>query len=525
MKNKFAIVFKNSFVNTYKLRSLTKRKILLILLLVIYVAASIFMMLNEFFDGVYKTLSQINLNHYYLTIIFSITSIFSFFFTIFSAKNALFENKDNDLLFSLPIRKTTILFSRLSSILLYNFFLGLFIIIPGICVYVTNASLSIHTFIIISLLTLFSSVIPTVLSSLFGYLIAFITSKSKNKNLIELISYMLFIGIYLLVFYNGDVILKLFINNLDLLNKVLRYVFFPIYLINLSITKLNFIYIVLYVMINIGILFLFIFILDKIYYKIIIKLKIEKTNSNFKMKKLNLNSPMSALIKKEVERYFSSAIYVFNTSFGVIILVIVSIASFFYDSKELLSIVESEISLNSFMMVFYLLLFVVGLSGTTNSSLSIERNNFWILKMLPLTPKEVFRAKKCVNLILLIPTILLSLILFLVSGYIKFPEMIILFSLNILFSIIIANFGLICNLLFPKFDAPNDTVIVKQSISSLMGIMIPLVFLILYVIVIDYLNITQNLILMITLIIFIVFTMVTTVILNTWGIDKYRKLS
>lgn len=525
MKNKFAIILKNSLINTYKLKSMTKRKMLLILLLVVYVFSSIFVIFNDFFGNIYTMLNSINLNMYYLTIIFSLASVFSFFFTIFSAKNALFENKDNDLLFSLPIKKDLILLSRLFSILIYNFVIGLFMIIPGVYVYFINVHLSLKTVMIVILLIIFSSIIPTILSSLFGYLIAFITSKFKNKNIIELISYIIFIGLYMLVISNGDSLLTFFANDPKLLNTILKYAFFPIYLINLSITSNNLLYIVFYVLINIVVMYLFVSLLNKIYYKLIVNLKVSKTFSNFNMKKASGNSPIISLIKKELKRYFSSAIYVFNTSFGVLILLIFSVASFFNNSSELLSIIGSDLSLNSFMLVFYLMLFVIGFSVTTNSSISIERNNFWILKMLPVTPKEVFRAKKSVNLVLLIPTSIICLILLKISEYITTMEMLILILISILFSITIANFGLICNLLFPKFDAPNDTVIVKQSISSMVGIMTPLIFLIIYVIAINSFELSQNVIVWTTICLFIFLLVITNFILNTWGIKKYKKLS
>ena len=70
MKNKFAIILKNSLINTYKLKSMTKRKMLLILLLVVYVFSSIFVIFNDFFGNIYTMLNSINLNMYYLTIIF-----------------------------------------------------------------------------------------------------------------------------------------------------------------------------------------------------------------------------------------------------------------------------------------------------------------------------------------------------------------------------------------------------------------------------------------------------------------------
>ena len=145
--------------------------------------------------------------------------------------------------------------------------------------------------------------------------------------------------------------------------------------------------------------------------------------------------------------------------------------------------------------------------------------------MIPVDTKKIFKAKKSVNLVLLIPTILLSLIIFSISGYITFKEAVYLLFISVLFSNTIANFGLICNLLFPKFDAPNDTAIVKQSVSAFMGIMAPLVFLIIYIGIISSISISQNLILILTAGIIVVLTLITSIILNNWGIDRYKKLS
>ena len=80
-------------------------------------------------------------------------------------------------------------------------------------------------------------------------------------------------------------------------------------------------------------------------------------------------------------------------------------------------------------------------------------------------------------------------------------------------------------MLFPKLDAQNDTVIVKQSMSSLLGIITPLIALIIYIIIIDSLKLNQNSILILTIIIISILLISTQIILNTWGVKKYKKLS
>ena len=58
-----------------------------------------------------------------------------------------------------------------------------------------------------------------------------------------------------------------------------------------------------------------------------------------------------------------------------------------------------------------------------------------------------------------------------------------------------------------------------------MGIMVPLVFLIIYIGIISSISISQDLILLLTAGVIIVLYVITSIILNTWGIDRYKKLS
>ena len=347
MKNKFLIVFKNSIMNSYKLRSLTKRKVILVLILAAYIIVSLYMIFNDFFLNIYEKLNLLNLANYYLIFLFIIVSFLSFFFTIFTAKNALFENKDNNLLFSLPIKKKIILLNRLTNLLLFNFLISLLVMLPGLYIYITNNDLSFNIIITILILILFVSFIPTILSCLFGYLIAIITSKSKNKNIIELLSYITFIALYFLIIYKGDILLTKLFNNPDLLNKLLKVIFYPIYLIYLAISNNNLLYLIIFILINILVIYIFIMLLDKIYYNLIIKLNTSKTNNKFIMHKNKINKPLLSLIKKELRRYFSSAIYVFNTSFGVLMLLIISFASIFYSSDKIMSILDLDIQTKS----------------------------------------------------------------------------------------------------------------------------------------------------------------------------------
>ena len=61
MKNKFLILFKTIFTNTFKLKKATKKTIILFSILFIYLAFSLFISLSLFFDNIYETFSSFGL--------------------------------------------------------------------------------------------------------------------------------------------------------------------------------------------------------------------------------------------------------------------------------------------------------------------------------------------------------------------------------------------------------------------------------------------------------------------------------
>lgn len=524
MKNKLLLLLKNNFLNTYKIKSMSKKKLFVVILLAIYVIGTIMISLGMFMNTLYKTLNEANMINYYITIVFSISSLFALFFNIFSAKSGLFGNKDNNLLFSLPVKRSEIITSRLIMLIGYNFVIGLLFIIPSIYIYLQYVSINLITLISIFVLTIFFSIIPTVISSLFGYLVAYLTSKTNAKSMFELLFYTLFIFIYIYVMNNSNKLLEVLISNPKTLDIILKTLFLPIYFIHQTISTNNFLYLIGFILINLAILYLFVIILNINYLNIITKLTSQKTKSNFKMTTLKSTSIKKSLLKKEFSKYFSSAIYVFNTIFGVAFMIIVAIASFVYTPDKLFSMVGMS-NMSSYALVFMLLTFAISLTDTTNSSISIEKENFWIMKMIPVNTKDIFNAKTTLNKLILIPIAILSLILLTISGYITQTELLLLSVFTITYGSFIANFGLIANLLFPKLDAPNDTVIVKQSAASMVGILGGIVIFAIMLAISNIKNINNLYSISICIVISLILYIVSKIILNKWGVKRFKEIN
>lgn len=524
MKNKTLLLFKNNIINTYKLKAITSKKLILTIILLIYIVICLCFSLGIFMNNLIKILTKYGMQNYYITILFSMASIFAFLFSIFSAKSSLFDNKDNNLLLSLPIKRTEILTSRVLMLLIYNFFIGLLFIIPGLYIFFEKIIPTTISIISVIILTLFFAIIPTVFSCIVGYLAAVLTSKTNARSMFELLYYTLFIILYFFVINNANKILIKLLSNMKLFNIIIKTIFLPIYFIYKGVVTNNIIYILGFVVINLIILFLFIYLFNNNYFEILFRLSSHKTKSNYKIHTLKVNSIKKALFKKEVKRYFNSAIYVFNTIFGVVIIFIAAIASFIYSPDKIISMINLGISVNSSGLVFILVLFVVSLTITTNSSISIERDNFWILKMIPVRVKDIFSAKLLLNRIILIPLTILSILLFKISGFINLSEMLLLCVLTITYGLFISNFGLIANLLFPNFNASNDTIIVKQSLASFVGIMGGIIFFIIILLLSLKNKISSVESIIISIIITSVLYIISKVLLDKWGTKKFKEI-
>lgn len=525
MKNKLFILFKNNLINTYQVKKTTPKKLILIIVVGLYILGSLIGSLYMFLKTMFDKLLTSGIADYFIPILMIIATIFSFFFTIFSAKSVLFDSKDNNLLLSLPIKRSTIFTSRLLVLIFMNFLINLLFMIPGLCIYIKNISCTIIFYIMIPIILILLPVIPTILASLFGYVVAKITALSKRKNIVEIICYILFIGIYLFFITKAKNLLFLLTDNVLLLNNIIKYIGYPIYLIEKFLVTNNIIYIGIYIIINLSLFTLFVLILSKKYFSIISRLSSHSKKGVYKEKQLISKSKREALNIKEIKRYFSSAIYVFNTAFGVIFFLIGSVASIFYKPDVLTKLVSTNIELDSYSLVLYFMLMVVGFTMTTNSSISIERNNFWILKMLPIETKDIFASKKHVNRLVTLPAVILGLIIFTISSYITPLQLLILVVICIIYNLFICNFGLICNLLFPKMDAINDTIIVKQSAASFVGIMVPLVFTIIIIGVLSTLNLSFQNMALIILAFVIVLWIISNRVLYTWGIKKFKEIA
>ena len=116
--------------------------------------------------------------------------------------------------------------------------------------------------------------------------------------------------------------------------------------------------------------------------------------SNYKLGELKTSSPMKSLFKKELKRYFASNVYVMNTVFGMLILVIMVIALPFIDPNTIVEGIDVAGAVEDIIPV--IITFCISTSCTTMASISIEGQNLWITKSLPVS-SEIYISIKDIS--------------------------------------------------------------------------------------------------------------------------------
>lgn len=521
----FLINIYNVFsINKFKQKSVTKK--IGTIMLFIYVFSSVMFSLGFTSYGIAEALSKSKMMPLFLSLFLNFSSIIIIFTTMKTSKNTLYESKDNNFLLSLPIKTSEILIAKLLYMYLISFVLSTLILIPSLIVYAmkVNPSFTFYIFYFISLFLI--PIIPTVVASFIGYILAKILPKSNKKNIFEIILSFIFLFAFLIINSSLENIMSEISAYGKTIDTIMKYISYPTYLLRESLFNLNILSLLLYTFINIVIVFISINILKLNYKKITSKTSENTISNNRNQKKLVTSSITKALIKREGNGFVASPIYIMNTTFGIVIFFGLSIASIFYDKTKIMEQLMIGSNINSSYIILVLIFFVIGMTNITASSISMEKQRFWILKSLPIKEETIINAKVLFSILLVAPVIILSLIIFKFTLGINIIDILLLIVFSFIYAVAVAKFGILINLRFPKLDALNDQVIVKQGMSSMITVLGPMALFIIIVGIFAETIIKMNFILVCLtfIVLFIILILIFNYIIKTWGIKKIRSI-
>lgn len=389
--------------------------------------------------------------------------------SIFSSKSFMFDSKDNELLLSMPLTPRAILACRVAVLFMMNFMFSLIVSIP--CLYVCSKYREINAVFLIRyfiawLLLVFLSVAFT---CVFGLIIGYLSSKIRRKYIATtVITLSVLAGMYFLG-ANFSKYGSWIMNNAGNIAGTVKKVIPPIYYFGqvCFYGKMSMILSqALWCIIPFLVTF---FALSAVYFKILTTNKGVKTRK-YKDKHLFALPAVLTLTKKELKRIFTITVYLINSSLGIFMHVII-IITLLTNPLGILNLILSIKAIRSALpvVIVYMLCFSVATNCTTSCSISIEGENIWILKSLPIGAGKVMISKILANMIISCPTLIALQITVCHIFTLKQNEIIYIIAIPILAQLLTAMIGLFCNLLLPKMHWTNPNEPVKQSAAVLIN--------------------------------------------------------
>ncbi len=448
-----------------------KTKAIFISIAIVYALVALLGTFGYMFFDLGKFLKESNQTH----ILLSFSAVYAIGFTIMTvllrASGYLFYYKDYQILAPLPIHPRKVFLSKLVVLLVMIYAINFLVSLPIMFSYFYWNGFNFIGLILFIIGFLLIPLIPFMVVSMISLGISLLTSKMRYSKIINLVLMLaVLLGIMALSFSMNETEVNPLTGQIDLFASFTKY-YLPFKWFNNAINNQS-ILDMLYLLASHGILFIvYIYFVEKL---------TEFTNKRgirshivYKQKTISFQEKtvVRSLVEKEFKKFFNSTLYALNSGIGIVFMVVISVASLFFQA-DIQSIITSEIgfSLDSEILIMAVFAFMIGMTYTPAISLSLEGENLWILKSLPIEASTVMYSKILFNLVLVVPIALISLVMLAISLSISMINILLLMILVIAFSVFISFMDAVINLYFPKFDYNNDAEVVKQSIAALIAI-------------------------------------------------------
>lgn len=407
------------------------------------------------------------------------------FFIIFGAQGLIFSAKDSDFVFSLPLPAFTVMLSRVFALYLEALLLCQLMLVPAGISYIYNGGENgAKTFILLLISGFFMAFIPCLISLLFGAIVAFLVSRLPFKNILTVVfSLLLMAGVLL---SSLAITTTTQVSSVDGLRNMLKSI--PLFGWALQGVQGGLLPLFLFAVFSCAPFFFVVWVFSFFYKRLLTNLSSHHLRSNYKVGKLKVRGAGFALFTKEIKRFLSSPSYMLNSGSGVIMTLLACVfalinkdnatqllASFAQGVFGLSTLNEVYSFLSPLILLF--ICFVGGVNYCSAASISLEGKCLWLLKCAPVSTANIFAAKVGFNLMLSGFCCTLASLSFGYTFSLPFLHVGIILTLSLLFCLLISLLGLYINLVFPRLDAENDTVIVKQSASVLLTLFASIVVL------------------------------------------------
>ena len=472
LKKQLFEIFKAYFVNTKKNESRSKASTVLYFaffaVVMVAVMGGMFGALSYFLYPIVT----VGFGWLYYAMFGIISVLLGVFGSVFSTYSGLYLAKDNDVLLSMPIPVSSILISRLLGVYLMGLLYSAVVLIPAFAVKFIFAGFTAIELLSAFLFLVLISLIVLVLSCAFGYVVARLSVKLKNRSYITVIISVAFFALYYYVYFNLSNIVRDLIGNVVFYGEQVKDKAYPVYMFG-NAAEGNPLSLSICFAAVIALLVLTFYIISRSF------LKIATSSNNIerikvKNKKQKSHSRTGAMLLRELKRFTSSPNYMLNCGIGVLFMIAAAVFILIKrgDIYALVNVPFSGFDMQGLaaIIVVFGLFLLLSTNDTAAPSVSLEGKTLWQVRSLPVDTKTVLKAKYMLQILInIVPVILCTGC----AVYALHPDFItaaLMILLPASYTVLHALFSLYCGLHKVNLEWTNELVPIKQSMSVLFAI-------------------------------------------------------
>lgn len=386
--------------------------------------------------------------------------------SVFTAKAQLFEAKDNELLLSMPVKPGLILLSRMAALLLFNYLYEAVVAVPVLLAWLRTGTYTAAGLLAFVLIALALPFFALAVSCLFAWLISLLTRRLRSTTLLTMVLSVGFILLYLLVCFR----LNRYVTQLAGIGAQLAQTLgaaLPLLWLGRAIADGQ-LALLLLTLLWLLVPFVLAYVLLARSFVRIVTTPRGRVRARRTAAPLRAASVERALLRRELARLTSSANYMLNAGLGLIFELVVAVL--LLAKQALVRQMLAQLGLAELPLAPLALLMMLLLSSMvyfTASSVSLEGKTFWLLRTLPVEPKRILRAKlRLANLLSLPPALIMTVC---AACVLRVPvvQALLMAACQALFTLLMANLGLIEDLRHCNLHWTNETQAVKQGLATL----------------------------------------------------------
>lgn len=383
-------------------------------------------------------------------------------FSMFEAKSILFTFADYDMIMSWPVSPRAVVASRVANMYLTNTVYGLLLLLPAGVIYAMYVAPPLWYYPVLLLGLLLLPCVPTLLGALLGTVMTVLTARMKKASVWNTV------GQFVLMIALMGVIMWLNMGMASIgeelaLSLGAAVVWYPPALWMQQAVTGSILSLLWLLLVSIAAVVCMVLFFSRVFEGVHRLVSDLPRGKAFAMGQLRVSRRVGALYRQEWKRYMSHSLYVTNTAFGYVMMLALGVAAVAVRNETFRTVLADPSIRRILIAVPLMVGMIAAMSATTGSAISMEGKQFWIVRTMPISARDLFIGKILVSMTLAVPSILLTGTLLGIGLEMEpamWPWLYVTPLVSALFS---AVFGLSVNLALPKLDWTNETEVVKQS--------------------------------------------------------------